>query len=286
MDVAVRVRRALEQLAVLVAVARGDRDQPRRLEDEMPLLALGDEAVRRAAGDHHVVAVAVGQVAERRLQRSRALVHEDALVVLAVAEEVVHRRAGRQSEISTSSFHISTRRPVISSPDAARCRREVPVRVRFRHPLLVLDRLELPELLDAARRLEVVEDRLVAGEALEAHDLLGQQAAVVAEDDVALAGDIPETDVEGHRSDLLCACCVARTVTERRAWRSSAEERLLQEEEVQRDDDCATIEAATVVERRLTSDRMRLPFSAEEDERDERERDAEREHDLADDERT
>ena len=74
----------------------------------------------------------------------------------------------------------------------------MPVRVRVGHPLLALDRLERAELLHAARRLEVVQDRLVAGEALEAHDLLGQQRAVVAELDVPLARDVAEALVEGH----------------------------------------------------------------------------------------
>jgi hypothetical protein len=69
-------------------------------------------------------------------------------------------------------------------------RLEVPVRVRVRHPLLALDRLEVAELLDAAGRGEVVEDRLVPGEALEAHDLLGQEGPVVAELDVALARNV------------------------------------------------------------------------------------------------
>ena len=63
-------------------------------------------------------------------------------------------------------------------------------------PLLQLDRREVADVLDPARRPQVVEDRLVAGEALEAEHLLDQQrrgavaAGVlgVAELDVALAG--------------------------------------------------------------------------------------------------
>ena len=44
----------------------------------------------------------------------------------------------------------------------------------------------------------MVEDRLVAGEALEAHHLLGQERAVVAELDVPLARNVAEALVEGH----------------------------------------------------------------------------------------
>ena len=182
-DVAVVVRRVLHQLAVLVAVALRDRDQPGRLEHEVALLALRAEAVRRPARDDDVVARRVRQVAEDRLERARALVHEDDLVALAVrGRSSPSSSSGRQSEISTSLFHIRSCRP---DDGVARRRhvprREVPVRVRVGHPLLAHDRLELAELDHAARRLEVVEDRLEAREALEAHHLLREERAVVAE---------------------------------------------------------------------------------------------------------
>jgi hypothetical protein len=44
----------------------------------------------------------------------------------------------------------------------------------------------------------VVEDRLVPDEALEAHDLLGQEGAVVAELDVPLARNAAEALVRRH----------------------------------------------------------------------------------------
>src|SRR5205823_10310141 len=84
------VRRAFEDLAVLIAVAARDLDQPRRLEDEIPLLSFGPEAVRRTARDDDVVAVLVRHVAEGRLESARSLVDEDHLVALAVTEEVLH----------------------------------------------------------------------------------------------------------------------------------------------------------------------------------------------------
>src|SRR5438045_1362584 len=68
-----------------------------------------------------------------------------------------------------------------------------------RHPFVTLDRLEVGDLRDAARRGQVVEDRLVAREALEAHDLLGQQRSVVAELDVALSRNLASDLVRGHR---------------------------------------------------------------------------------------
>src|SRR5437867_1481456 len=65
-------------------------------------------------------------------------------------------------------------------------------------PFLALDRLEVAELLDTAGRGQVVEDRLVPGEALEAHDLLREQRAVVTELNVALARHVAEALVERH----------------------------------------------------------------------------------------
>src|SRR6266508_4202036 len=56
MDVAVVVRRALQHLAVLVSVAPRDLDQPRRLEDQVTLLAFGTETVRRPTRNDDVVA--------------------------------------------------------------------------------------------------------------------------------------------------------------------------------------------------------------------------------------
>jgi hypothetical protein len=46
--------------------------------------------------------------------------------------------------------------------------------------------------------VEVIEDRLVADEPLQTHDLFGQQGAVLAELDVALALDAAETLIGGH----------------------------------------------------------------------------------------
>src|SRR6185369_10558764 len=77
-------------------------------------------------------------------------------------------------------------------------RPEMPMLVRAGIPLLALDALERADLLHAARRVEVVQDRLVPGEALEAHDLLGQERAVLPELDVALARNAPESLVGRH----------------------------------------------------------------------------------------
>ena len=94
---------------------------------------------------------------------------------------------------------MSVRRPEISSPSGSTSYVFMQaVRVGLRNPLLALDRREVAELLHAAGRLQVVEDRLVAGEALEAHHLFGEQGPVLPEDDVPLAGNVAATLVERH----------------------------------------------------------------------------------------
>src|SRR5207302_8335479 len=126
------------------AVAARDLDQPRRLEDEMPLLALGGEAVGRAAWNDDVVAVPVRDVAEDRLQRARSLVDEDDLVTLAVPVEALHglrRTAERDLDVLVPHQQPSARDLVALGRDVPRP--EVTVRVCVRHPLVALDRLEL-----------------------------------------------------------------------------------------------------------------------------------------------
>src|SRR4051794_18716938 len=215
-DVAVVVRRALHQLAVLVPVAARDLDQPRRLEDEIPLRALGLEAVRRAARHHDIVAFLVGQLAEDRLERPRPFVDEDDLVALAVTEEVVHR-PGRPAERDLDVVVPHQDAPAGDLVALGRRveRLEVAVPVLLRHPLVALDRLEAAELHDAAGGVEVVEDRLVAGEALEPHHLFGEERSVLPELDVALARDVAEALVERHPKTVSGTCSRVLALEER-----------------------------------------------------------------------
>ena len=198
-DVPVVVRGALHDLAVLVAVAARDLDQAGGFEDQVPLLTFRPEAVRRAARNHDVVALLVRELAEDRLQRPRALVDEDHLVPFAVPEEVLHLLGGpaeRDLDVRVPHQEPAAGDLVAAGLDALGVHH--PVLVGLRHPLLTHDRLELADLLHTAGRLQVVEDRLVPGEALEPHHLFGEQGAVVAELDVALARNVAETLVERH----------------------------------------------------------------------------------------
>ena len=181
MDVAVVVGSTLEHLAVLVAIAARDLDLPRRLDDQVALLAVWREAVGRPARDDDVVTFLVRHVAEDRLERARALVDEHHLVALAVPEEVVHlllRPAERDLDVVVSHQHAPAGDLVALGVDAVGL--EVPVCVRVGNPFLALDLLEVADLHHAARRLEVVEDRLHPDEALHPHHLFGEEGAVVA----------------------------------------------------------------------------------------------------------
>src|SRR5581483_6445825 len=115
------------------------------------------------------------------------------------SEEVVHRVGGAANR----DLDVVVPHQELTAADGVACRRHVPgaevsMRMGVRHPLVADDRLELAALDHSARRLEVVEDRLEAGEALEAHHLLRQERPVVPGDDVALPGQLAETLVERH----------------------------------------------------------------------------------------
>jgi hypothetical protein len=129
-------------------------------------------------------------------------VDEVDLVALAVPEEVVHRLGGtHERDLDVVVPHQQPTAGDLVALGLEPPGPEVPVRVCVRHPFLALDRLEVAQLLHAAGRGEVVQDRLVAGEALEAHDLLGQERPVLAELDVPLAREITEALVERHRRE-------------------------------------------------------------------------------------
>src|SRR6185369_4294628 len=131
-------------------------DEPGRREDEVALVALGDEPIRGAARDDDVVTVAIGQVAEDRLERPLALMDEDDLVALAVSVVVLHRSA-RPAE---RDFHVVVPHEELAARDRVALgldsyRPEVPVLVCARIPLLAFDPVERADLLDPAGRMEV-----------------------------------------------------------------------------------------------------------------------------------
>ena len=191
----------LEQLPVAVAVAVRRLDLARGVEAEPELLLAQRqlEAVRGAARDHDVVALAERHAAEHRAQHAAAAVDVEHLVALAVPVEAVERLdrlADRHLDVVVEHQEPAAGDRVAARLDGVRVRQ--PVHVGVRHPLLALDRPELAHLVEAAGRLEVQQDRLVAREALVAHHLLDEQrraVAVRAHLDVTLGGDASEGGV-------------------------------------------------------------------------------------------
>ena len=140
-EVTVRVGRVLEQLAVAVAVPVRCLDLSGRVEGQPQLVAVGPEPVGRAARDHDVVVLAVGERAERRLELTRPLVDEDHLVTLTVAIEVVlglDRAADADLDVVVVHQHAAPEDRVAAGVDLGRVKQ--PVGVGGRNPLLVLDR--------------------------------------------------------------------------------------------------------------------------------------------------
>jgi hypothetical protein len=88
-DVPLRVRGVLEQLAVVVAVALGRLDLGRALQVEHPLGTprVGCEAPRGPDRDHEVVAGAVADRPEVRVEEALAFVDVEHLVGFAVPVE-------------------------------------------------------------------------------------------------------------------------------------------------------------------------------------------------------
>ncbi len=181
MEVALRVRRVLEQLAVAVAVAVRGLDLARGVEAHPVLLGALRRlpAVGRPARDHDVVLLAVGDGAEHRPHDARAAVDVDDLVALAVAVEAVHRLrrlADRGLDVAVPHQQAPPGDRVAPRRDRAGVGQ--PVHVGVGHPLLALDRPERPDPVEPAGGVQVVEDRLVAAEALVAEDLLDEQAPI------------------------------------------------------------------------------------------------------------
>ena len=118
--------------------------------------------------------------------------HVDHLVALAVAVEAVERvgwLADRYLEIAVEHQEAAAVDRIAAGFDWAQIGQ--PVHVRLGRPLLALERSQGADLGDAAGRMDVVEDRLVAREPLVAHHLFDEQTTVVAHLRVPLARDLP-----------------------------------------------------------------------------------------------
>jgi hypothetical protein len=156
--------------------------------------------VQDAARDHHVVAGAVGKLAERRLEHTVALDHEHDFVALRVAVEdrVVLARAHelQRDVVVEEQGHAIAHR---ARAGRELLRPEVPMAQQplwLGKPLEARDRLDA---LDRGRQVQVIEQRARPRETLVADQLLVVDAALLlAEGDVALPRDAPQLVVDRH----------------------------------------------------------------------------------------
>ena len=202
-DVAVVVGRVLQQLAVLVAIAPRRLDLGRALQPQHPLLdaRCRHEPIGGADGDDQVVAGAVLDRAEVRLQRARALVHEEHLVRHAIAVVVTHRlrRADHpERHVGVEEERHAPGQRVTGGFERLGVDQVMPMR----RGAAGVGRLDLHgtrvvDLVRLGRRRVVVEERRASGEALDPEELLRVQRSVVAAElGVALVGHASALHVE------------------------------------------------------------------------------------------
>ena len=210
-EVALGVRRVLEELAVVVPVALRRLDLRRRLEVEDPLLRalVGVEPPGRPDRQHEVVAGAVAErpedrVADARRPRGRRASRRRCRCGR-TGPAASPRPAGRSPK-TTSLLKYSGIRPVIASPFGG-------TSAGLRQPMAMERRRRPPRARPGRTGSilwvwvggdEVVEERAAAGEALDAEQLLGVEAAVGrAVLGVALAGHAAVGDVVHAATGLL-----------------------------------------------------------------------------------
>ena len=193
----------LQQLAVLVAIAPRRLDLGRALQPQHPLLdaRCRHEPIGGADGDDQVVAGAVLDRAEVRLQRARALVHEEHLVRHAVAVVVTHRLRGTdhpERHVRVEEEGHAPGQGVAGRIQVLRVDQVMPMR-RGAARIRRLDRYgcRLVDLVRLGGWRVVVEERRASGEALDAEELLRVQRSVVASElGVALVGHASALHVE------------------------------------------------------------------------------------------
>ncbi len=183
-DVALRVRRVLEQLPVVVAVALGRLDLGRALEVEHPLVDAGVrlESPGRADRQDEVVARSVGDRPEDRVEQARALVDEQHLVRLAVAVEDAVRHRRRRADDTHHDVVVEEQRDAAGDGVAVRRdARRIDEAVVVIAVVGLLERGSSRDRLDLVgprRRDEVVEQRRATREPLDPEQLLGVERAV------------------------------------------------------------------------------------------------------------
>ena len=226
-DVALAVGSALDELAVTVAVAGRRLQVPAGgLDDEHPLVApaIREDAPEDAGGDDQVVVRAVAQRSELAVQDPLAVVNEDQLVAVRIAVPVVHRlhrSHDRDAQVRVGQQRHPAPDGVAGRPDARRPYQPVPQRALWLVAQLVPVGGE--DAFDLGRRPDVIEERLDAGEAMDAHHLLVVQGAVgLPELRVALVRHLAAPDVVAHdaaASTRLPRRACSRSIASKSDWK-------------------------------------------------------------------
>ena len=200
----------LEQLAVVVAVALGRLDLRRAFEIQHPLRApvIRDEPPGRPDRQDEVVAGAVADRSEDRVEQAAAFVDVQQLVGFAVAiEDGLGHRLGRADDAHHDVAVVEERDPAADriavrlDPGRVDQAMVVVAVVGFLEADLSAGRLDP---VGPRRRRDVVEQRRAAGEALDAEQLLGVERAVGrAMLRVALWRDAAASRIEHRATGLL-----------------------------------------------------------------------------------
>jgi len=203
-DVALAVRRVLEELPVVVPVALRRLQLRGGLEPKHPLGAalVGLEPPGRPDWAHEVVPRAVAEAPEHRVPGARSLVDKDHLVGLAVPVERVLRHRLIWTGDAHHDVRVEEQRNAAGDRVALRCeilRVDQSVAMGIVVGFVELDPSDGLHLVRPGRRHEVIEKRASAREAFDPEQLLGVERAVGrAMLGVALVGHIAERQVE-HR---------------------------------------------------------------------------------------
>ena len=224
-QVALAVGRVLEQLAVAGEVALRRGDVAARLDRvETRGLALAQHPpVDRRAGDDRVVALGDLERAELRLEQRGSALDVDALVTDGV---LVQR--GREPDVGVGDAHVTVAEDEPTTGHRVRpgsllvgeevVEPEVPGEQRLVGRERLVGQLPRSRPDDARRDVPVVEQRAVGAEALLAHELLGEDAAVgVLEEGVPLVRHGSDLAVVGHGLSFTSLCgerirvCAQRT---------------------------------------------------------------------------
>src|SRR5688572_13734884 len=203
-QVPLAVRGVLEELTVVVQVPARRLDVPVRLDHEHALLRPppGKDARQGPRRKDQVIPGAVRERAELGLEDALPLVDEDGLVAVREPVPVLHGLPGPRHR----DYDVRIRHEGDPAPH------RVPVRLQragaheamSQRPRLLegdLDAALHLELLDARRRVQVVEERLVPGEAADPEELLVMKRAVgLPELRVSLVRDLSQPVIVRHVS--------------------------------------------------------------------------------------